>query len=61
MNLSLEIGIYFTLISQNQISKICKKVRLKLDALARIAPCMVLKKTKTIMEAFIISHFAYFP
>ena len=24
----LEIGIYFTLISQNQINKICKKARL---------------------------------
>ena len=41
------------------INNFCKKSIQKLNALARAALCMCLKKRKTVMKAFIISQFGY--
>ena len=43
------------------ISKICKKVSLKLHALSRISPYLNTKRLRIIMKAFIESQFSYCP
>ena len=41
--------------------KLCKKATQKLNAFARISVCMDSSKKRTIMKAFITSHFSYCP
>ena len=38
-----------------------KKVSQKLNALSRVAPYMCLEKRKTVMKAYMISQFGYYP
>ena len=56
----LQIDIDYTLIFENDIYKICIKASQKLNALlARTSPYMTVRKRRTILTAFIKSHFGY--
>ena len=55
----LGISIDSALTFESHINKVCKKSSQKLSALVRRSPCMALEKRRTIMKAFIASHFAY--
>ena len=44
---------------ENHIRNICKKASQKLNALARIAPYMIIQKRRTIMKSFVTSQFSY--
>ena len=57
----LGITIDSNLPFENHIRNICKKASQKLNALAKIAPYMNIKKRKTIMKSFITSQFSYCP
>ena len=46
---------------KTQISKLCKKVKQKLNALPRISSYMTFAKRKMITKAFITSQFSYCP
>ena len=47
----LGITIDSNLTFENHINSICKKASQKLNALARIAPCISIKKRRTVMKA----------
>ena len=58
----LGINIDNKLCFNEHISKICKKVSLKLHLLSRISHFLSAEKLRTVMkQAFIESHFEYFP
>ena len=57
----LGITIDSNLPFENHIRNICKKASQKLNALAKIAPYMNIKKRKTIMKSFVTSQFSYCP
>ena len=57
LGITIDNNLNFT----EHISTICKKVSLKLHALARISKLMSTEKLRTIMKAFIESQFGYCP
>ena len=57
----LGINIDNKLCFNEHISKICKKVSLKLHALSRISHFLSTEKLRTVMKAFIESQFEYCP
>ena len=57
----LGINFDYKLKFTNHIDAICKKASRKLNALARIAPCMGIRKRCTFMNAFFKSQFHYCP
>ena len=57
----LGITIDSNLTFENQINNICKKASQKLNALARVAPYMNMKKRRIIMKSFVTSQFGYWP
>ena len=57
----LGINFDYKLKFTNHIDEICKKASRKLNALARIAPYMGIRKRSTLMNAFFKSQFNYYP
>ena len=57
----LGITIHTDLIFENHINNICKRERLKLNALARTAPYMNIEKRRKTMKFFVTSQFWYCP
>ena len=57
----LGINFDYKLKFTNHIEEICKKVSQKLNALARIAPYMAIRKRRTLINAFFKSQFNYCP
>ena len=57
----LGINFDYKLKFTNHIDEICKKASRKLNALARIAPHMGIRKRRTLMNAFFKSQFNYCP
>ena len=57
----LGLTIDSNLTFENYISNICKRANQKLNALARVAPCMNMKKRVIIMKSFVSSQFGYCP
>ena len=57
----LGITIDSNLTFESHINNICKKASQKLNALARVAPCMNMQKRRIIMKSFVTSQFAYCP
>ena len=57
----LGITINSNLTFENHINNICKKACQKLNALARVAPCMNMQKRRIIMKSFVTSQFGYCP
>ena len=55
------LDIILDLKLSEKIKKLCKKASQKLNALARLAPCMCLEKRKAVIKAYIISQFGYYP
>ena len=53
----LGITIDSNLTFENHINNICKKMSQKLNALARVAPCMNMQKRIIIMKSFVTSQF----
>ena len=61
LNKLLGITIDSNLTFENHIKSVFKKASQKLNAFARIAPCMNIQKQGTIMKSFVTSQFSYFP
>ena len=57
----LDINFDYKLKFTNHIEKICKKASRKLNALARIALYMGIRKRRTLMNTFFKSQFNYCP
>ena len=46
---------------KNHVRSLCKKTQQKLHVFTRIATYMDLNKRKCLVNAFVISHFNYYP
>ena len=56
----LSITVDSNLTFENYMNSIYKEASQKLNALARITPCINIQTQRTIMETFVTSQFSYF-